>query len=108
MSAYVIVDIEVYDPETYKHYLCHITPTVAECGGRYVVRGGDIQVLSGHWEPQRLVIMEFEDLKWARHWASCEAYQPIHRLREQSASVNMVIVDGRVQKPEEFTPGLAS
>lgn len=96
MAAYVIVDIEVHNRELYPNYLAQITPTVFACGGRYLVRGADVQVVSGSWQPKRMVVMEFPDLNTAQHWANCAEYAPIHALRNQYATANMVIVEGSV------------
>lgn len=96
MVAYVIVDIEVHNPENYKDYLAKITPTVFACKGRYLVRGAQAGVISGSWQPKRLVVMEFPDLATANHWATCEDYAPIHALRNANASANMIIVEGSV------------
>lgn len=96
MAAYVIVDIEVHNPVAYREYLALITPTVAECGGRYLVRGAETEVVGGQWQPKRLVVMEFPSLRVARHWVYAERYQPIHALREANASVNMIIAEGSV------------
>lgn len=96
MAAYVVVDIEVHNAENYKEYLAKITPTVAACNGRYLVRGAQTQVISGNWQPQRLVVMEFPDFATANHWATCAEYAPIHALRNANASANMIIVEGSV------------
>lgn len=97
MPAYIIVDIEVHNLELYRDYLQKITPTVTECGGRYLVRGAETEVLHGDWQPKRVVVMEFPDWKRARYWATCEKYQPIHQLRQDNASVRMILVDGSVE-----------
>lgn len=96
MSAYVIVDIEVHNREKYPEYLAQVTPTVYACGGRYLVRGADAEVVSGSWQPKRLVVMEFPSLAVAQHWARCEEHAPVHALRNAYASANMIIVDGSV------------
>ncbi len=40
MSAYVIFDIEVTNPVEYEEYKKLAAPTVAQYGGKYIVRGG--------------------------------------------------------------------
>ena len=50
MTAYVIVDIEVHNTEKYPEYLAQITPTVLDCGGRYLVRGANAEIVSGDWQ----------------------------------------------------------
>ena len=96
MVAYVIVDIGVHNRENYHIYLTQITPTVFACSGRYRVRGAQAEVISGSWQPKRLVVMEFPDLATAKHWATCAEYAPIHALRNANASANMIIVEGSV------------
>ncbi|MCM2680221.1 DUF1330 domain-containing protein [Echinimonas agarilytica] len=96
MSAYVIVDVDVHQPELYKDYLAQITPTVIACGGRYLARGADVSVVSGDWQPKRIVMMEFPDQMTAEHWVTAKEYAPIHALRNKYATANMVIVNGHV------------
>lgn len=96
MTAYIIVDIDVHNTEKYPEYLAQITPTVFACGGRYLIRGSKAEKISGTWQPQRLVVMEFPTLKIAQHWATCDEYAPIHALRNQYATANMIIVEGNV------------
>lgn len=61
-SNAVVVDIDVHDPEGYEEYKRLAPPAVAACGGRYLVRGGKLEVLEGEWAPSRLVILEFPGL----------------------------------------------
>ena len=63
MPAYVIVETDVTDPEQYERYKAAGAEGVAAAGGRYPVRGGELAVLEGDWEPSRLVVLEFEDLR---------------------------------------------
>jgi uncharacterized protein (DUF1330 family) len=59
MAAYVIVNITVRDPVRYEEYKRLATPTIPAYGGRYVARGGRVDVREGAWSPSRLVILEF-------------------------------------------------
>ena len=54
MPAYVIVETDVTDPEQYERYKAAGAEAVAAAGGRYLVRGGELAVLEGDWEPSRL------------------------------------------------------
>ena len=94
MSAYVIVEIEVTDPETFEEYRKLVPPTIEEFGGRYIVRGGATDTLEGGWQPKRLVVLEFEDAERARAWHASELYAPARAMREASANSRMVVVDG--------------
>jgi len=94
MPAYVIVEVEVTDPERYKQYTAATPATIAAAGGRFLVRGGEFTVLEGDWQPSRLVVLEFEDLAAAERWYESEAYQAAMKLREGGARMRMVAVEG--------------
>ena len=94
MSAYVILDIDVTDPEGYKEY-ANLTPaTVALYGGRYLARGGANETLEGDWHAKRLVILEFESMAKAKDWLNSKEYAPVRKLRHQYAKSNAVLVEG--------------
>jgi uncharacterized protein (DUF1330 family) len=94
MSAYVIVETDITDPEQYEQYKAASPGAVASGGGRFVVRGGELAVLEGDWKPTRLVVLEFEDLDAARRWYDSPEYQEAKKLRDGAASLRMVAVQG--------------
>lgn len=94
MPAYVIVDIEVTDPEGYKEYVKIAPATVAQYGGCYLARGGHTEVLEGDWQPKRLVILEFPSVDQAKAWLNSPEYAPARALRHRYAHSNMVVIEG--------------
>ena len=94
MPAYVIVETEVYDPEQYGQYQAASPDAVHAGGGRFVVRGGELAVLEGDWNPSRLVVLEFPDLEAAKRWYDSPTYQEAKRLREGAANLRRVAVQG--------------
>ena len=94
MTAYVIVETDITDPEGYERYKAASPGAVAAAGGRFLVRGGDMDVLEGDWRPPRLVVLEFEDLAAARRWYDSEIYRQARTLREGAARLRMVAVQG--------------
>jgi uncharacterized protein (DUF1330 family) len=94
MSAYVIVETDVTDPERYEQYKAASPGAIAAGGGRFLARGGELVVLEGDWQPSRLVVLEFEDLAAAKRWYESEAYQGAKKLREGAAHFRMVAVQG--------------
>lgn len=94
MPAYVIVDIEVTDPQGYKEYIKLAPDTVKLYGGRYLARGGQNETLEGEWRAKRLVILEFENTEKAKAWLNSPEYAPVRALRHKYAKTNMVIVEG--------------
>jgi uncharacterized protein (DUF1330 family) len=94
MPAYVIVETGITDPERYEQYKAASPAAVAAGGGRFLVRGGELVVLEGDWQPSRLVVLEFEDLAAAKRWYASEVYQEAKKLREGAAHLRMVAVQG--------------
>jgi uncharacterized protein (DUF1330 family) len=94
MPAYVIVETDIHDPAQYEQYKAASPAAVAAGGGRFVVRGGELAVLEGDWEPTRLVVLEFEDLEAAKRWYESPAYQDAKKLREGAANLRMVAAQG--------------
>ncbi len=71
-----------------------VLPTLEPYGGRYLVRGGEVQILEGDWLPPRLVILEFDSVALARSWWESEHYAPAKALRQASADTRMILVEG--------------
>jgi uncharacterized protein (DUF1330 family) len=94
MPAYVIVETDIHDPEQYEQYKAASPAAVASGGGRFVVRGGELAVLEGDWQPSRLVVLEFPDLDTAKRWYESETYQEAKKLRDGAANLRMVAVEG--------------
>jgi uncharacterized protein (DUF1330 family) len=94
MAAYVIVQIEVHDPVTYERYKQLSGPSLVPFGGRFLVRGGATVPLEGSWQPARLVLIEFPDADAARRWWASPEYAEGKRLRQASASTEMLLVEG--------------
>jgi uncharacterized protein (DUF1330 family) len=94
MPAYVVVEINVEDPETYERYKQLAPPSIAAHGGRYIARGGATETLEGSWVPKRLVILEFPTAGRARAWWASPEYAEAKRLRQTSAKTEMVLIEG--------------
>ncbi len=94
MSAYVVVDIDVTDPEGYPEYIKLAPATVTAYGGKYLARGGKTEVLEGIWIPKRLVILEFDSPEQAKAWLESPEYQLARQIRHRTATTNMVVIEG--------------
>ena len=69
-------------------------PTIETYGGKYLARGGRAEKLEGNWEPDRIVILEFESVETAKKWIDSPEYREARALRHQNASTNMIVVEG--------------
>ena len=59
-----------------------------------MVRGGELEVILGDWKPNRLAVLEFDNLEQVRVWLSSPEYTALDDLRSKSSNINMVIVEG--------------
>ena len=95
MSAYVIVDTKINDPEAYEIYKAKAKPIAESYGGIYRTRGGEIEVLEADlWTPTRIVVLEFPDMQAARDFANSDEYAPVKAIRHANAKCTLIIVDG--------------
>jgi uncharacterized protein (DUF1330 family) len=95
MPAYVIVDVrEVRDLETLIEYRRRNTDAVASHGGRFVIRGGESELLEGDWPTRRIVLIEFPDAAAARGWWESEEYAPLKAMRREASDTNIILVEG--------------
>ena len=94
MAAYVVVDVERTDLERAARYSEMSGPSVERHGGRFLARGGAIRVLEGGWQPERLVVIEFESVAAAHAWYDSEDYHAACDVRKGAGNWRMVVVDG--------------
>ncbi len=94
MSAYVITDVEITDASLYGEFRERVTRTVEAHGGRFVARGGELEVILGDWTPKRLAILEFDNIQRIREWLNSPEYIVLDDIRSASSNINMVIVEG--------------
>ena len=95
VAAYVIVDVEVHNPDAYQNYQRDVPSTLEPYGGKFIVRGGKAETLEGNWNPQRVVVLEFPSVERARAWHDSAEYQAIVPIRKRNAKTNfLTVVEG--------------
>ncbi len=95
MSAYIVVDTKINNPEIYEEYKKLAKPIAEKYGGVYRVRGGAMDVRQTElWTPTRIVIIEFPDVKSAQAFADSDEYAPVKSMRLKNAECTLFIVDG--------------
>jgi uncharacterized protein (DUF1330 family) len=94
MAAYIMADIEILDHEKYAEYRKLTPGTIAQFGGRFIVRGPEPEVLEGEWQPNRMVIIRFDDAEKARAWWNSPEYRPARDLRQSASRGSLILLDG--------------
>ena len=94
-KGYLIAEAKVSDATAYEIYKGLAQAAIAQYGGRYLVRGGQVEILEGSWSKlPRLVIVEFASPEQARQFYHSPEYQAARKAREQAAEMNMLVVAG--------------
>jgi uncharacterized protein (DUF1330 family) len=94
MSAYVLVEIHVTDPEAFEVYKELSTTALAAHGGVYLARGGANELLEGVGQPSRVTLLEFPDMDAARAWYDSPEYRAARASRADAATARFVLVEG--------------
>jgi len=94
MKAYVVANIDVTNPEGYEEYKGAAAASIAQYGGRYIVRGGRTEVLDGDVNPKRIALIEFPDFETAKRWHRSPEYQAALPKRLQNSVSSAVLVEG--------------
>jgi uncharacterized protein (DUF1330 family) len=94
VTAYVIYQGEVLDAKRYDEYKTKGAASILAAGGRYLVRGGDVEVLEGEAPAGRTVVLEFPSMQAAVDWYRSDEYTEIRKIREGAARARMYVVDG--------------
>jgi uncharacterized protein (DUF1330 family) len=96
MKAFVIAAETPTDESLFSEYRRAVPATLQAFGGKFIVRGGNLQLLEGEWPHSRLVIIEFPSRAAAEGWYRSPEYQKIIGLRHAGSTGNLVIVEGRI------------
>jgi uncharacterized protein (DUF1330 family) len=94
MAAYLISTIDITDPAGYEEYKKLVPPALARYGGKFVVRGGNIEYKEGEWRPKRVVVVEFETMDKARTFYESPEYAPAKQIRLRTSIGSVLFVEG--------------
>lgn len=95
MPAYVIGRLQMRDPSWLERYRATVPSLVARHGGRYLVRGGAMEMLEGSAPlPSSLVVLEFPSMDKARAFHRDPEYAPFIHLRQAGSDLELVLVQG--------------
>lgn len=87
-------NLEVTDPARMGEYAERVRPVTESFGGRYVARGGQVDLIEGDWIPAWPVIIEFPSLAAVHRWYDSDEYAPLKALRESAGVFSAVFIEG--------------
>ena len=94
MAAYIYGNIEIHDPALYETYRAQVPAMIAAHGGRYLVRGGAVQVLEGEGKALRQVILEFPTMAQLKAFYFSPEYTAAKAIRQRAATGTLVAIEG--------------
>lgn len=94
MTAYALAHLRTptINPDVLE-YIDRVQDTLDLHGGRFLVHGGEVDVMEGSW-PGSVAIIAFPDLAAAHAWYASPAYQAILPLRTDHVGSDAIIVEG--------------
>jgi len=94
MSAYVISELEVRDPVAIETYRTIAAKSIAQYGGRYLVRGGAAEVAEGGPPVKIIVVVEFPSMELLREWYASPEYAEALKHRRTALDRRLIFVEG--------------
>ncbi|MEC3860801.1 DUF1330 domain-containing protein [Mesobacterium sp. TK19101] len=92
-KGYIIGHITVNDPEAYQEYIDRDTPILDALGGKFIVRGGQSEVVEGSTY-KRHVVIEFPTYEQALAAYHDPEYQEVANIRRATADSTIIVVEG--------------
>jgi uncharacterized protein (DUF1330 family) len=93
-AGYLIAEVNVTDPATFKGYASQVQGTFTPFGGKYLVRAGKVTPLEGDSPTGNVVVIAFDSVQKALDWENSPAYLAIKPIRQKSAKTRNFIVEG--------------
>lgn len=94
MTAYAIVDVDIFDIADYLQYQQALRPLLDAADANYLVRGGQIQVLEGQHSPQCLLLIAFPSMDTLTDFYASHAYLALEDQRTRCSRAAMIAVRG--------------
>lgn len=94
MAAYVISEVEVRDIEAMERYRSRAAHSIAQYGGRYLVRGGTSETVEGGPPAKTLIIVEFPSMARLREWYASAEYADALGERWKALDRRLIFVEG--------------
>lgn len=87
MSAFLIVNITVKNPEKFQEYAQQAGPTFSPYGGEVLIKGKVAGTYVGEVGHNMSTVIQFPNLEMMDDWYQSAAYQSIISLRDEAADV---------------------
>ncbi|MAV82340.1 MAG: D-fructose-6-phosphate amidotransferase [Pelagibacteraceae bacterium] len=93
-KGYILLSINIEDPHKFQEYPQLSQSIISKYGGKYLFRGGKMNVIEGDWPWERNVLVEFENVEKAKEFYNSIEYQEALKIRQNSAKSKAIIIEG--------------
>lgn len=98
MTAYLIANYDVSDPDAYNGYVAAVVPIIAAHGGEILVAGPGSRAIEGR--PGAVtVVLKFPSMEALEGWYDSPEYQQIIRLRTDHSAGHLIFAE-QFQMPQ--------
>jgi uncharacterized protein (DUF1330 family) len=94
MSYYFIAHIKISDDKEYQKYLHKAEEIFNKFNGEYLSVDNNPQILEGHWDYTRTVLIRFKDIIDFKEWYNSPDYQEILKHRLKAADCDTILAKG--------------
>jgi uncharacterized protein (DUF1330 family) len=92
MTAYIIAEFEIINPEIAQQYVAYASKSVLEAGGRYVALAQPRIPLEGEWdENKQWLMIEFDSIDKANAWYESAEYAKALEISQQAMTRRMAV-----------------
>lgn len=92
--AYMVAEFKLNDPEAIKPYRDQVESTFKAYGGKFIARGGAVDVKEGAAPNGWVVITRFDSLAQAKAWYESPTYQNILPIRLRAGTSRVYFIEG--------------
>jgi uncharacterized protein (DUF1330 family) len=94
MKNYLILDFSITDVTAFMEYVHKIPEFLSKHNGRYLIEGTTPKVIEGIWQPDKIVVLEFETEQHANNFLSDADVKKLFEIRHKATDSNLIQVSG--------------
>jgi uncharacterized protein (DUF1330 family) len=94
VTVYAIAQLRFTDRAAYDRYQARFMEVFARHSGTLLAADESPQVVEGHWDRDKVVLMSFPDQAAFRTWAESAEYQEISKDRHAGADTLVLLAEG--------------
>lgn len=94
MKGYLILDFTIINLPEFMEYVEKIPAYLHKHQGRYLVEGVTPKIIEGDWNPNTIVVLEFESTENVDQFLSDPEVKELFAIRHQNTKSNLIMVKG--------------